>query len=839
MGKISPQEDLRVDLEIEYATLLDAKAQEVSRKKFGAFVSYTYPGYLDAPFNIKLRKALDAFVEGKIQKLAIFTPPQHGKGVNHTKPILTTKGWTVHGKLEAGDFVFHPNGKPVQVVAESPEFMCNRRVHLTNNEIIDTHENHEWTVINRAKTRNKNYINETLETKQIEQSDYWYKDGGKFRCRFLLPEKKPVEFPTNNNLPITPYLLGLWLGDGQSSGFTLNLNKDDSAPIHEKLVSLDIGHTITIRKEQPTTQNIGILNSIHILRDHNLLQNKHIPKEYITSSIAQRLELIAGLMDSDGYYYSKTGRYCLSNTNKDIIQTCARILESLSIRTTIAEFEPRLSSGGIQGRQVVYQLTFNTDLNIPCALARKRNSNPLKVKRKVGIKKIEVIENGEMGKCIQVDSEDGLYLVGESLIPTHNSELVSRKLAPYILGRFPDKRVVGASYSGDFAKRFSRDAKRLINSEPYRKLFPETTVNNSRKRDVDEVSSANLYEIVGRKGYHQTVGIGGQLTGVPVDVGIIDDPIKDSEEANSEVMRQKVWDWYETVFCTRLHNDSQQLLTMTRWHEDDLAGRILAQEGDEWVVIKLPALYEEKGAWDQDDREVDEPLWPEKHSFDRMNKIRERSPRTFTSLYQQRPAPDSGIIIDIADFQYYTPDTLPTNFDEIIQSWDCAFKGDSKSDYVVGQLWGRKKRLYYLIDQKRARLTFGKTMLAIADMTIKHPKAKRKLVEDKANGPAIISMMKIQITGIIPFDPGIKDKTSRARSISHCVDSHNVYLPHESYSPWIKGFVEEWRMFPNGANDDQVDASVQAIYTFEETPTLIITDIGSVTKESRFKSSNV
>lgn len=419
--------------------------------------------------------------------------------------------------------------------------------------------------------------------------------------------------------------------------------------------------------------------------------------------------------------------------------------------------------------------------------------------------------------------------------PQHGkSQLVSRHLPAFILGIRPTAKIAGVSYSGDFAKRFSKDAKRIIASPEYKNLFPDTRINTSRRRDQDEAATANMYEIIGHHGVHQTVGVGGLLTGVTVDIGIIDDVIKDSIEANSETTRQNHWDWYETVFTTRLHNDSQQLITFTRWHEDDLAGRLLEQEGDEWVVINLPCLYEDNDkAWDKDPRKVDECLWPERHSQKRMEDKRDKNPKTFSALYQQRPAPEDGLIISIEDFQYYDP-SENLNFQELIQTWDCSFKGKINSDWVVGQVWGRIGANYYLIAQKRGKMGILKTMDAIMEMTRDYPKARVKVIEDAANGPAVIEILQKHITGLIPKTPDV-DKEARAKAVAHCVESHNVHLPLVSKCPWVKKFVDEWRSFPNGAHDDMVDASTQAWHRFEMRPKLPEFSFGIVTKTSNFR----
>ena len=170
--------------------------------------------------------------------------------------------------------------------------------------------------------------------------------------------------------------------------------------------------------------------------------------------------------------------------------------------------------------------------------------------------------------------------------------------------------------------------------------------------------NSEIFQIVGKKGYLKTVGIGGSLTGFRLDVGIIDDPFKDRAEANSPTYRQNKWDWYQDVFVKRLHNDSKQLMLFTRWHEDDLAGRILdpqnpcydAKEASEWTVIALPALKEATPPLEcakvvQDPRKIGEALWESRHSKEKHEKSRRINPIGFASLDQQRPAPVEGNMI--------------------------------------------------------------------------------------------------------------------------------------------------------------------------------------------------
>lgn len=243
------------------------------------------------------------------------------------------------------------------------------------------------------------------------------------------------------------------------------------------------------------------------------------------------------------------------------------------------------------------------------------------------------------------------------------SEISSRRFPAWALGRNPDLKIALTSYGASHAQAFNRDVQRIIDDDTYYRIFPETTLNESNVATDSKKGfkrTANIFEVVDKEGFLKTVGCGGSLTGTTVDLGIIDDPFKDRAEAESYTIRESRWAWYKDVFETRLHNDSLQLLLFTRWHEKDLAGKLIERDGEysdggEWMVITLRALKEKekKGfnyGYIEDKRQLDEALWESKHSAAKYKKSREKSPRTFASLYQQRPAPLKGGIVDTSLF---------------------------------------------------------------------------------------------------------------------------------------------------------------------------------------------
>lgn len=232
--------------------------------------------------------------------------------------------------------------------------------------------------------------------------------------------------------------------------------------------------------------------------------------------------------------------------------------------------------------------------------------------------------------------------------PQHGkSEIISRNFPAWALGQNPDLKIVGCSYSSDLAQQFSRSIQRTIDSKEYQAIFPATYLNGSNTR-MDArgyLRNIDLFEMVGHRGFYKAVGVGGSLTGTPVDIAIIDDPVKDANEANSITYRQRVWDWYNTVLSTRLHNNSRQLFIMTRWHEDDLAGRILKAEPQEWTILAIPAICEQEYDGGLSERHIGDALWPSRHSIEKLQKQKARAPREFNALYQQHPTIEGGNIV--------------------------------------------------------------------------------------------------------------------------------------------------------------------------------------------------
>lgn len=399
--------------------------------------------------------------------------------------------------------------------------------------------------------------------------------------------------------------------------------------------------------------------------------------------------------------------------------------------------------------------------------------------------------------------------------PRHGkSELVSRRLPAFILGKDPNAAIIATSYTSDLATRMNRDVQRIIDDANYRQLFPDTRLSGINIRSIAQgtyLRNSDIFEIVAHRGYYKSAGVGGAITGMGCNYGIIDDPIKNRAEAESVTYRNMIWDWYTSTFYTRLESQGSILITMTRWHEDDLVGRLLDaakqdKDADQWIVLNLPAIAHQKPGT-RDPRTPGEPLWCSKYSQVQLQSIKTTlGTYDWEALYQQNPSSPEGMILHRAWWKYYRE--APRHFDEVIQSWDCTFKDTDGTDYVVGQVWGKLNSNKYLLDQTRDRMDLPTTIRAIQNMTEKWPEAEAKYIEDKANGPAVIQMLKGKISGLIAVEPE-GGKVVRARAVSPTIEAGDVYLPAKQ--PWINDFVEECAAFPNGKYDDQVDAMTQAL----------------------------
>lgn len=409
--------------------------------------------------------------------------------------------------------------------------------------------------------------------------------------------------------------------------------------------------------------------------------------------------------------------------------------------------------------------------------------------------------------------------------PQHGkSEGSTRRLPAFILGRNPDTKIAVVSYSAPKARKFNREIQRIIDTEEYRAIFPDvglnakniTTVAGSWLRNADEC------EIVGRRGGFKTVGVGGALTGEPVDVLIMDDIYKDAKSAWSATIRESISDWYDTVAETRLHNGSQQLIVFTRWHEEDLAGQLLEKQGvydatenpNGWFVVTYPAIKIGEPT-EYDNRQDGEALWPERHSLEKLRQIEERNPHVFESLYQQNPKPFEGLMYN----NLRTYDVLPIEGGKAKNYTDTA---DTGEDWLCSICYVETATACYVTDVLYTKKAMEYTENETARMLIAN-RTQEVVIESNNGGRGFMRNVERNVRTLGNYQMRFIGKTQHlnkdVRIFSHSADLQNlVYFPSNwerrfpEFAHDLKGYRKEGR----NAHDDCADACTGIVEEFLE-----------------------
>lgn len=420
-------------------------------------------------------------------------------------------------------------------------------------------------------------------------------------------------------------------------------------------------------------------------------------------------------------------------------------------------------------------------------------------------------------KCQQlIDGSLGTDRLMVFVPPQHGkSEIVSRKFPAWVLGKNPKLKVVGSSYSSDLAQQFSRTIQRTIDSDEYTRIFPNTYLNSSNvKTDVKRgwLRNIDLFETVGYGDFYKAIGVCGGLTGTPIDLGIIDDPVKDAIEAYSSTYRERVWSWYTDVFLTRLHNSSKQLLIMTRWHDDDLAGRLLTREPAKWTIVCIPAIREDT-SMQEDPRKVGEALWEDKHSLLRLKEAEQRSPRTFASLYQQRPTIDGGNTIKKDWFKRISASEFNRMHTEEPMHFflDTAYTDKTNNDPTGIITTCKIGTDLFICDALKVNMKFPELVRFIPKYVKTNGYTRRSTIriEPKANGLSVIDQLK-DITGLnVTKTPSpTESKETRLNAASPTIECGKVVLVDGS---WNEAYIDEVCGFPSKPHDEYVDVTCYAI----------------------------
>ena len=413
----------------------------------------------------------------------------------------------------------------------------------------------------------------------------------------------------------------------------------------------------------------------------------------------------------------------------------------------------------------------------------------------------------EVQSFVETPTENAYDVLVIQCPPQHGkSTTITESFPSWYLGRYPTNNVILASYNKDFAEKFCRR-----NKEKIRALGSDLFGIS-----IGSIDRADEFELDNAKGRLISRGIMSGITGNPANLIIMDDPIKNMQEADSPTYRSNLWEEWQASLKTRLAAKAKVVVIATPWRYDDIMSTILQNEPNS-RLIRLPVEAEED---DLLGREVGDALCPElgkdkKWVLDFKESYihdPQGGMRSWTALYQCSPRIEEGNLVQRDWWRFYDPDDKEIMFGSEIISVDAAFKSADTNDYVAIQVWGKRRNDYYLRASFNKHLDFPQTVQMLRTVKAMYPNARVILIEDKANGPAIVStLQRDPDMFVIPVNPS-GGKVARVNAVSAAIESGHVFLPTPEKAVWVNEFVDQFTSFPNGAHDDMVDAASQALH---------------------------
>lgn len=774
----------------------DRKEETHKRAARGSFKEYMklmYPGYIEGDHLDLLIEKLEAVERGDLKRLIVSIPPRHA--LADSTPVITPdRGYVAHGDLRVGDAIYGADGSIISVTDVMPKVGMDYVVRLSNGDDIVCNSEHIWEVKSRGSGDYR-----AVSTEEMVRRGVSVVDGGKVRHRFGIRAHGPLE-GRHADLPLHPYALGAWLGDGSANHPRLSMDPRDRA-VSERIQEL--GYNISSINQHPTQEShesIYFSNGrsgrgplapfAAALRSLGVKGDKHIPDIYIRSSVQQRLELLAGVMDTDGHVEAATGRCRIVSTSRKIIDGMFEVCQSLGFRPYIND--SGVPTSGFGGKRSVMTLGFQPTMPIPTVLPRKTVERFAK-QRQVSVVAIDPYDGGEVGNCISVSADDGLYLVGNHQNITHNSKSmhISEGFPAWYLGRNPESRIIAASHTQRLADIFSRRVRGHIQSPSW--PFQWVSIG-------DDSAALRDWELGDTEGGYLAAGVGTGITGRGANLMIIDDPHKDMAEAESPVMRENVHEWFSGTLYTRRQPGAAIIIVMTRWHADDLVGRLLErteQGGEDWDVVNLPAE-------NQDGSFLWEEYWPPEE----YELAKKSSTRVWNAQYMGRPSTEGGNMLREQWFGRYA---VPAQYSRVVVAYDTAEKVGLTNDYTACTVIGVKPNGYDLLVVTRSKVEFPELIREIdnrmAWASASFPEASVELViEDASSGTAVIQLFKSSRNYVMyPVSSTRKnEKEIRVMEITPLVETGRVSVPE--VAPWIADFFSQITQFPYDTHDDVVDS---------------------------------
>lgn len=406
--------------------------------------------------------------------------------------------------------------------------------------------------------------------------------------------------------------------------------------------------------------------------------------------------------------------------------------------------------------------------------------------------------------------------------PQHGkTELCTRRLSAFLLGRNPNLRIAVLAYNQKLARKFCREIQRIMETPEYKAVFPGTRLNEKNvvtNAKGNYLKNSEEFEIVGHEGYLVARGIDGPLTSYTVDITIFDDPYKSRVEAFSAAYLQRVEAFYDDVIDTRGDNDSQMILTYTMWNYVDIGNKLLRDEAGEWTRLKIKGIKEGPDIDHEGneifEREEGDPLWEEKKSKEWLEKKKEKGPSAFQALYQQEPSPKSGNILKSHWFKTFLLSELPPSYR---MKWvvDSAYTEEQKNDPTVIWVYTYIMGVWYVLDVVSYRKEWNESVLLIPDVIKRWDKSCRIMgrIEPKANGKSLVQNLRKPVyegttlvrpaLNVIEGKPPTSDKVARTNANISEYETYKVRFLEGA--AWIESVIEEFIAFDKGPHDDNVD----------------------------------
>lgn len=635
----------------------------------------------------KLADALQRLENRELEILGISLPPGVGKALANDTPILTRNGWKKHGDLVVGDEVIGMDGKFKKVVAVHPKCQLDRLVTFTNGEKIQCHERHEWLFRCRSMKGSSYRLRETREWEKLKL----YTGGEERKRGHLYQYQLPPRCILGEEKDLfSPYMLGVWLGDGSNRQPRITNHVNDYAII-DKLHSLGFveRHVYTNAKQPGTSlYHFDLRDELHdygMCYQHRKTE-KHIPEAYLTASIEQRLELVAGLMDTDGSLVGN--RYQFSTCDIALKDTFIQLISTFGWRASVTVYEPIVSSSGVIGRSDTYVVSFTPDRYVPCALERKQLKSVHK-QRAVAVVSIEKVEPKE-GNCITVEG-DGMYLAGGTMVPTHNTTLAEFFLT-WTGGKHPEKPILTGSHSNSFLRGMYGEILRILDPHgdyAFNDVFPTVRVINTNAQDMMIDMGADKKDAKRFTTFEfSSIGSGNAGKVRAENILYCDDLVDGLESALSKERMDKLYNLYATDLRQRKLGNAVELHIATRWSVHDVLGRLeqLYAENPKAFFISEPAMDE------NDESRFDYP-YGLGYSTKTLREQRDAmDDASWRSLFMNEPVEREGLLVAEEELRRYfeLPDGEP---DAIISVCDTKDRG---TDYCVMPIAYQYGQDYYI-----------------------------------------------------------------------------------------------------------------------------------------------